>query len=573
MFSKPTYLFIAVLFLFACNRSVKNVAFEKPVQQVNELRQHSATYQTPQIISVTENIHVAMGFGLANSILIEGRQGNIIVDCMESNEAAERVKNEFEKISSKPVKAIIYTHNHADHIFGAGIMAGDDQPDVYAHELTNHYINRLLNVVLKSTALRSYRMFGTQLDKSVHAGCGIGPHLDANENTTRSLIRPTQTFTDSLNVNIEGIELQLIHAPGETDDQLFVWLPNEKILLPGDNIYKTFPNLYTIRGTPYRDVITWANSLDKMRYLKPEILIPSHTEPIKGVTKIEGILTDYADGIRFVHDQTIRYINKGFTTAEIAEQVVLPPHLSQSLYLKEFYGRVDWSVKNVFNGYFGWFDGNATTLLPLSILTKAERMAALAGDESALFKNAAQAQKNKDYQWALELTDHLLVLDFETEKTKEIRYQCLTALGESQSNPNARNYYLSQALELKGKNIVPAMELPLSIIETIPIESIFKTLSVSLKAEKCLDYEKNVTFQFTDTNETYSLIIRNGILEVQAFKVGESDIAITTDTTTWRSLATELIKPTTAITKGDLKVKGGLLAFKQFMDMFEKNTP
>lgn len=571
MATKFTYLTLILLLLISCHQTKQKTVFEKAAQSPKELQQHALNYASPKIIAVTENIHVAMGYGLANSILIEGEQGNIIVDCMESNEAAQRVKNEFEQISTKPTKAIIYTHNHADHIFGAGVMAGEDKPAIYAHELTNYYINRLLNVVLKSTKVRSYRMLGVQLDEASHAGCGIGPFFDANENTTRSLLRPTHTFKDSLTLEIEGVKLKLVHAPGETNDQLFVWLPEQKILLPGDNIYKAFPNLYTIRGTPYRDVITWAASLDKMRYLKPEILLPSHTEPIIGKNKIEGILKDYADAIRFVHDQTIRYMNKGFTTAEIAERVVLPPHLSQSDYLQEFYGRVDWSVKNVFNGYLGWFDGNATTLLPLTISEKARRIAELAGSEAALLQKTKQALKDQQHQWTLELTDYLRALDFETAQVKEIRYQCLTVLGEKQSNPNARNYYLSQALELKGESMVPKMETPISVIETIPIEAIFNTLSVSLKAEQCLDYQKSVEFQFTDTQQTFTLMIRKGILEIQSFGVDDSDILVITDTDTWRALSTNLIKPTSALTKGKLKIKGGLLSFKQFMDMFEDN--
>jgi len=309
MFSKPTiYLLAILLFGISCNNKAKDIAFKKSILSNEALQKHHSMFETPQIISVTENIHVAIGYGLANSILIEGEEGNIIVDCMESNEAAQRVKNEFDKISTKPVKALIYTHNHADHIFGAGVMAGNDDPAVYSHELTNYYINRLLNVVFETTELRSYRMFGIQLDKTAHAGCGIGPYLDANENTTRSLLRPTHTFSDSLSLNIEGIQLQLVYAPGETNDQLFVWLPDKKILLPGDNIYKAFPNLYTIRGTPYRDVTAWANSLDKMRYLQPEILIPSHTLPIVGKNKIAGVLRDYADAIRFVHDRLKMYL-------------------------------------------------------------------------------------------------------------------------------------------------------------------------------------------------------------------------------------------------------------------------
>lgn len=570
MFSKPTcYLLVILFFVLSCNRNTKDIVFEKSIPSNEALQKHHLMFETPKIISVTENIHIAIGYGLANSILIEGAEGNIIVDCMESNEAAQRVKNEFDKISSKPVKALIYTHNHADHIFGAGVMAGNDEPAVYSHELTNYYINRLLNVVFETTQLRSYRMFGIQLDDAAHAGCGIGPYLDTNENTTRSLLRPTHTFSDSLSLNIEGIQLKLVYAPGETNDQLFVWLPDKKILLPGDNIYKAFPNLYTIRGTPYRDVTAWANSLDKMRYLQPEILIPSHTLPITGKNKVAGILRDYADAIRFVHDQTIRYMNKGLTTNEIAEKVLLPPHLSQSPYLQEFYGRVDWSVKNVFNGYLGWFDGNATTLLPLSISERAEKMAALAGGKESLFEKMEQALKNENYQWALELSDNLLTLNFEPEKTKDFKYICLKALGEKQANPNARNYYLSQALELKGKAIVPKIEVPLSIIETIPIDAMFKTLTVSLKSEACLDYEKSISFNFTDMNKMYTLTIRNGVLEVQPFLNGAIDVEITTTVPVWRSVAARLTSPAAAIAKGDLKVKGGLIEFKKFMDMFE----
>ena len=87
---------------------------------------------------------------------------------------------------------------------------------------------------------------------------------------------------ERLETTIAGIKLELVHAPGETEDQLFVWLPEKKVVLSGDNIYQTFPNLYTIRGTYYRDVQKWAASLDKIRALDAEFLVPSHTRPLSG---------------------------------------------------------------------------------------------------------------------------------------------------------------------------------------------------------------------------------------------------------------------------------------------------
>lgn len=563
--------FILISILISCQNQKEKIVFEQAISSVEELIKHSEEFETPEVITVTEGVHVAIGFGLANSILIEGLKGNIIVDCTESNEVAAKVKAEFNKISDKPIKAIIYTHNHADHIFGAGVMAGNDNPEIYSHELTNYYIDRLLNIVQPVVGRRSIRMFGTQLDAKSHINCGIGPQLDSDENTTRSLLRPTKTFKDKLEVEIEGVKIHLAHVPGETDDQLYVWLPEKQVLLPGDNIYKTFPNLYTIRGTPYRDVKKWANSLDKMRYLEPAFLVPSHTRPIKGVEKIKEILQDYADGVRYVHDQTIRFMNQGLTANEITEKVILPPHLSQSPYLKEFYGRVDWSVKNIFNGYLGWFDGNATTLLPLPLKEKAEKMVALAGGMENLVSNAQNALKSKEYQWSLELADHILRLDPEHKLAQELRFKSLTGLGSQQSNPNARNYFLSQALEMKGQSMDLIAERTTDMVHSIPIQAIFEAMAVKTNPEKSLNYNKIAVFNFTDTSEKWSLHIRNGVTEIQPFAKENPDLEIKTTSKIWKEIVATIRKPLVAIAKGDLNIEGGIGNFSEFMDMFNED--
>lgn len=556
--------------LFSCQEKETQVHFEKQILVPEDLTRHSEMFQEPRVIEVVEGIHVAVGFGLANSILIEGDEGNIIVDCMESNEAAARVKKEFNAINNHPVRAIIYTHNHADHIFGAGVMAGDDDPAVYAHELTNYYIDRLLNVVRPVIATRSYRMFGVHVDEASHAGCGIGPQLDANAETTRSLLRPNTTFTDQLTTTIAGVDLQLVHAPGETADQLYVWLPKQRVLLPGDNIYKAFPNLYTIRGTPYRDVKQWAISLDKMRYLEPEILIPSHTLPIVGKELVETTLRDYADGIRFVHDQTIRYMNKGLTPDEIVEKVILPEHLIQSPYLQEFYGRVDWSVRNVFQGYLGWFDGNSSTLLPMPPNEKARQMAHLAGGEDALLEKAKDAIEAASFQWALELTDYLMVLNEEDLVVQQIRYEALIGLGGQQSNPNARYYYLSQALELKGQQMDLEVKTSQAMISSTPLAAVFNTLTVNVVPEKCRNYDKKAIFRFTDVAENWSVHNRNGVIELQSGLMSNPDLSIETSASVWKAIMGKRKKPLVAIAKGELKIEGGLQEFREFMGKFSE---
>ena len=324
------------------------------------LREHSKLFEK-EVVEVTDGVHVAVGFGLANSIMLEGDEGIIIVDTMETVAEGEAVLAAFREITDKPIAAIIYTHNHADHVFGARAFAAPGEVPVYAHQSTGYYINRVVNQIRPIITTRSMRMFGHHLPEGERINDGIGPHLGVSEESTLFALPPDHTVDERLETTIAGIKLELVHAPGETEDQLFVWLPEKKVVLSGDNIYQTFPNLYTIRGTYYRDVQKWAASLDKIRALDAEFLVPSHTRPLSGRERIHDTLTDYRDAIQYVHDQTLRHMNKGLTPDQIVERVQLPPHLAESLWLQEFYGKVSWSVRSVFDGYLGWFDGNPTT--------------------------------------------------------------------------------------------------------------------------------------------------------------------------------------------------------------------
>jgi alkyl sulfatase BDS1-like metallo-beta-lactamase superfamily hydrolase len=383
---------------------------------------------------------------------VYGDECVFIVDVMGSMESAAEVKAEFGKITQKPIGALIYTHNHADHVMGGLAFAPDGKVDVYAHDTTNYYINRMANVLRPVLRRRSARMFGSYLrtpgpDRMENVG--LGPFVETlDPDMTLGLIRPNKTFSDQLETEICGVKTELVHAPGETNDQLFVWLPERGVLLPGDNIYKAFPNLYSIRGTLYRDVLAWAYSIDKMRALRPTHLVPSHTRAISGEKEVYETLTAYRDAIQFVHDQTIRGINQGLTPDELVEVVKLPPHLAEHPFLQEVYGK---AVRGVFNGYLGWFDGDGAALEPANPDRRAEGMASLAGGEEGLARAARRAVDQEQYEWAAELATHLIRLDPSSAKAKQIKADALRALGRRQLNANARNYYLTQALELEGK--------------------------------------------------------------------------------------------------------------------------
>ncbi|MDW8274310.1 MAG: alkyl/aryl-sulfatase, partial [Chitinophagales bacterium] len=428
---------ISVLFS-ACNDRTPDVSVSSP----SELSTHGMIFRK-RIEKVGDNIYVAIGYGLANSILIEGKDSCIIIDCMESQQAGQDVKRVFDSICSKPVKAVIYTHYHTDHTSGAAVLAGNSKPDVYAHELLTTYLDKTNTLVRPIAEKRAYRMFGVFLDDDAHVHCGIGPRLAINQNTTLGILRPTITFRDSLDVIVSGVHMRLFHAPGETPDHIIVWLPEMRTLLCGDNVYKAFPNLYTIRGTPYRDVNLWRQSVDKMRALRPEVLIPSHTEVLFGEKNVYEVLTAYRDAIQYVHDQTVRGMNQGLTPDELAEQIKLPPHLKEHPWLREYYGKVSWSVRAIFNGYLGFFDGNPATLLPLSPASRAFKIEELAGGRQKLLRQIESSLKGEDFQWALELTDYYLALYPDDNEAVQLRIKCLMALGYAQLNPNARHYYLT----------------------------------------------------------------------------------------------------------------------------------
>jgi alkyl sulfatase BDS1-like metallo-beta-lactamase superfamily hydrolase len=564
-----TFIVIGLVILAACSKEKPPAALD--IGTNPDLAAHSAEFR-PEVIEVTDGVHVAIGFGLANCILLEGDDGVVIVDAMESEEAAVPVKEAFSSITAKPVKAIIYTHYHADHIMGATVMAGDDHPDIFSHATTSYYLDRIANITRETTYRRAMRQFGSLLPEGGIINAGIGPRLEYDETKTLGVLAPSKTFSeDRLNLEIAGLKLNLFYAPGETPDQIFIWMPDKKVLLPADNFYKSFPNLYAIRGTAYRDVKHWVNSIDKMRALKPEYLVPQHTRPVSGADEIYQTLTNYRDAIQFVHDQTIRWMNKGLTPMEIVEKVKLPPHLARQPYLHEYYGTVPWSVRAIFDGYLGWFGGNATDLFPLPLKERARRFADLAGGEQALLERARRAVEGQDYQWALELTDQLLQLNPESAEAHKLKAAALKALGSRQIAATARNYYLTQALETEGQLHIGMMKIPdKSLLKKLQVADIFNAMAIKLVPEKSIDVDTVAGFRFPDTGEAFTVHVRRGVAEIRPQFPKNPDISLTVDSTVWKEVATGFRNPAIALVK-DVDKEGGILEIVKFLKLFDDN--
>ena len=399
-----------------------------------------------QVVELAPGIYSAIGFAASNVHMIEGTETLTIIDTTETTKAAENILAEFRKYSSKPVGRIIYTHSHRDHISGARIFAEDQDIPIYASSI---FKSDLVDVdegqIAPNKALmrRTLMQFGIGLNNEERISLGVGPGDRPMEGMGAGFIPPTQLFDTDTDMDLDGISARLIHAPGETEDHLIVWLPEHRILFSGDNWYHAFPNLYAIRGTAYRDFQKWADSLYLMSELDAEILAPGHTQIVFGTALVKEVLLATRQAILHVMHETARGMDEGLSLDDICASLHLPDALAEKPYLQEFYGKLEWSARAFATGTLGWYDGNPTHLSSMSTRERAQQMAALAGGSAALMDTAEKAENPR---WRLELCDHLIALG---EPAHRLKAETLEKLAEIEINATARNTYIWAAKEIR----------------------------------------------------------------------------------------------------------------------------
>ena len=422
-----------------------------------ELKSHPE-YFRKEVVQLADNVFQAFGFAASNVYMVKGEDGIIIIDTSETTSAAGNILAEFRKITSLPVSTIIYTHSHRDHVSGASVFAEGGNPEILA---SSKFSDDSLAVAsnhprpIKAMQVRTKRQFGIGLsypDEII--GVGVGPGNRPLKGMGAGLLPPTRYIgEDGEHITRCGVDLELVMAPGETPDHMVVWYPAKKVLFSGDNYYRSFPNLYAIRGTVYRDFDTWADTLDQLMEFEADVLAPGHTKALIGANQIKEILTDYRDAIRHVVNETRNGMDAGLTIDQLANSVKLPDHLAEKPYLREFYGRLDWAVRAYFVGTMGWFDGNPTSLGMLAPDEEAKRFVKLAGGPSAVLEATQKARASRDYQWALQLIDRLVFFNPEDVHALAIKAEILREYADEQINCPARHYYLQCSRE-----IAPASE-------------------------------------------------------------------------------------------------------------------
>jgi len=527
-------------------------------------------------------VFVAIGYDLANPILVATEEGNVLIDTGMSPTRAAPIREALAAVAPGPIVAVVYTHSHIDHVGGASAWVEPDA-DIWATaNFTEHFFKQY-GVFQPIEAIRGARQFGWHVPESALPCSAIGRRIDLDAAVETGFLVPTRTFEGRADFTVGGVRFELHEAHGETHDELFVWLPDKGALLPGDNWYRAFPNLYTVRGTRPRPVDDWIDSLDAMRRLEPAALIPSHTTPVLGREAVAEALTTYRDGIQWVRDQVVQQANAGADIEAIVAAAGLPPSLAGSPYLDELYGQIDWSARAIYGNELGWFDGRDEALYPLPRPELADRSVAMMGGPAAVVA-AARAAVEEEPRWAL----HLLSLledsdggsggesaeDSATADLDAVRADALTALAGTVHNTNGRAWLMERVYELEhGRATLPEPVPGEALMAALPTSLIFEVMQTRLLSAEAAGVHEAMVFEFEDTGERAFLTVRNGVLELAWGTplpgTPEPVSVVTTTEATWRAVALKARSPAAAIASGDLKASD-LGAFAAFMGRFDQ---
>jgi alkyl sulfatase BDS1-like metallo-beta-lactamase superfamily hydrolase len=475
------------------------------------------------LYEVVEGIYQVRGFDLSNISFIEGETGVIVIDpliCTETAAAALALYRAHR--GDRPVVAIIYTHSHVDH-FG-GVLGVTSQADVDAGKVAvlapeGFVTHAVQENVYAGTAMtrRATYMYGTLLaiGPQGQVGCGLGQRTSTGE---VAMIVPTLDIRETGEKHtIDGVEIEFQMAPGsEAPAEMHFYFPRYRALCMAENATHNLHNLLTLRGALVRDPHVWAGYLTEAIDTfadRTDVVFASHHWPTWGRTRIVDFLSLQCDLYAYLHDQTLRLLNQGYTGVEIAEQFQLPPALEKAWHAHGYYGSVNHNVKAVYQRYMGWFDGNPGRLWPHPPEAIGPRYVDAMGGMDRVVELARKALDEGDFRWAATLLDHAVFTDTDHAGARELYADTLEQLAYGAENAVWRNFFLSGATELRTGNFGTATQATSpTLLSQLSVEQMFDSFAINIDGPRAWDLDVTVDVTFLDTDANYRLTLRNGVL-------------------------------------------------------------
>lgn len=534
------------------------------------------------LFEIIEGIYQIRSFDLANMTLIRGKSGWIVIDPLtsaESSKAALDLANEH--LGQRPVTAVIYTHSHIDH-FG-GVMGVIDPDDVASGRVAviapEHFVKESLSEnILAGNVMqrRATYMYGNLLPHSPKDFItdGLGPDLSMG---SVGFVAPTDIIKKTGETRVvDGVEVEFQMTPGSEAVSEFVFcFPQFGALCMSEITSRHLHNVYTPRGAQVRDALAWAyqinESIDRFGS-RLEVLFASHHWPIWGREEAVNYLNKQRDLYKYIHDQTLRLANHGYTKEEIAEQLELPDSLAKEFYNRGYYGTVSHNAKAVYVKYLGYFDGNPANLNPLPPSESAKSYVNYMGGAEAVLAKARESFKNGEYRWVAEVMNHVVMADPEHIHARGLLADTYEQLGYQAESGPWRNFYLCGALELRrGVPRGSAPRMSEAVARGIPIENMFQAMAVRLNGPKAADKHFAFNIDFTDLDETYLMTLENAVLNAfPGRRDKEPSASLRLTSLNFKRLMIGAASASDMITDGILVLEGDPVLFDEFISLFDQ---
>ncbi|KAI4223256.1 MAG: hypothetical protein L6R40_008517, partial [Gallowayella cf. fulva] len=491
--------------------------------------------------AITDGIYQVRGVDLSNTTIIEGNEGVIVIDPLTSMETGAAANQLYQKhFGPRDVKAVIYTHSHVDHFGGVKGFASQedfDKKGVKIIALDGFLEHAVSENVYTGTAMarRAAYMYGATLARGPEGqiGAGLGQTVSTG---TVTLIKPTNYISETgESMTIDGVNMLFQMVPNtEAPAEMLIFFPEFGALCAAEDATHTFHNVLTLRGAVVRDPHAWARVLTETIDLfggRASVVFASHHWPTWGYEEVVKFLTLQRDLYSYVHDQTLRLLNKGFNGPEIAEQMKLPQALDQAWNARGYYGSINHNVKAIYQRYVGWFDGNPAHLWEHIPVERAKRYIDLAGGVVNIIKEGQTAFDKGDFRWAAEILNHAVFAEPDNTSAKGLLADTYEQLGYGAENGTWRNFLMSGTTELRKGNFgTPTQTASDDVIAQLTPEMLFDAFAIQINGPKAWDQEISIKVVLTD-GPRYRWWLSNGALVYT--KVGEeatADVTLTTST-------------------------------------------
>lgn len=501
------------------------------------LWRHTILNHAYGLFEVCKGIYQVRGYDLTNLTLIETASGGwIIFDPLMSVECAEAAMDLVEEnLGKRPVLAIVISHPHVDHFGGIRGVIREEQvadralsieeqissgkiPIIVPEGFTEHAVSENL---FAGTAMgrRAAYQYGVLLDKGVKDALAMGIGLSQSTGTLTFILPTHEVKKTGETIVIDGVEMIFQMTPGtEAPAEMNTYFPQFKALWIAENCTGTLHNLYTLRGAQVRDGNAWAKYIIEAIILfgsETEVTFQSHNWPHWGNELVIIYMEDTAAVYKFIHDQTLMYINLGYTSDEISNMIRLPEYFEKVWYTRQYYGTVAHNAKAVYQKYMGWYDANPVNLNPLEPTERARKFVEYLGDTDRVLEMAYRDFLAGEYQWVAEITNILVFADPQNIAARYLCADALEQLGYQSESGTWRNAYLTAALELRVGNLKDESKLSkgsADILTSLTVEMLLDYMGILIDSNAAEDI--NVTFNLiiTDSHERYFVHLFHGVL-------------------------------------------------------------